>query len=168
MATSIGHAPQVALADSAKGSVMAIAESPRHRCMTVIRSNRSLSFWVMIRTCLSCRGLWGIRCRPSAKGSVMAIAESLTNIAGAPLADGLSGVSLSANWMWPCKNAGEGGYQFESYKLLYGSECRCKGFRIGYRRSVRSDGTKRLHEGRTSKRQKPPTCARLRLLCFLR
>lgn len=58
IATSIGHAPQVALADSAKGSVMAVA-------------------------------------------------ESLTNIVGAPLKDGLKSVSLSANWMWPCKNAGE-------------------------------------------------------------
>lgn len=37
----------------------------------------------------------------------MAIAESLTNIVGAPLKKGLASVSLSANWMWPCKNAGE-------------------------------------------------------------
>jgi phosphoribosylformylglycinamidine synthase len=58
IATSIGHAPQVAIADSAKGSVMAIA-------------------------------------------------EALTNIVGAPLKKGLSSISLSANWMWPCKNAGE-------------------------------------------------------------
>ncbi len=58
MATSIGHAPQAALIDSAKGSVLSIA-------------------------------------------------EALTNIVGAPLADGLSGVSLSANWMWPCRNEGE-------------------------------------------------------------
>lgn len=58
IATSIGHAPQVALADSAKGSVMAIA-------------------------------------------------EALTNIASANLKDGLKSVSLSANWMWPCKNEGE-------------------------------------------------------------
>ncbi len=58
IATSIGHAPQAALADSAKGSVLAIA-------------------------------------------------EALTNIVGAPLTDGLKGVSLSANWMWPCKNPGE-------------------------------------------------------------
>lgn len=58
MATSIGHAPQVALIDSAAGSVMAIA-------------------------------------------------EALTNIVFAPLADGLTSVSLSANWMWPCRNKGE-------------------------------------------------------------
>ncbi len=42
-----------------------------------------------------------------AEGSRLAIAESLTNIVFAPLAHGLKGVSLSANWMWPCKNAGE-------------------------------------------------------------
>ncbi len=58
IATSIGHAPQVALADPAAGSVMAIA-------------------------------------------------ESLTNIVFAPLTDKLAGVSLSANWMWPCRNEGE-------------------------------------------------------------
>ena len=58
MATSIGHAPQVAMID------------------------------------------------PEA-GSVMAIAESLTNIVFAPLKDKLAGVSLSANWMWPCRNVGE-------------------------------------------------------------
>ncbi len=40
-------------------------------------------------------------------GSVLAIAEALTNIVWAPLADGLDSVSLSANWMWPCKNQGE-------------------------------------------------------------
>ena len=42
-----------------------------------------------------------------AAGSVMAIAEALTNIVFAPLSDKLSGVSLSANWMWPCRNEGE-------------------------------------------------------------
>lgn len=40
-------------------------------------------------------------------GSVLAIAEALTNIVWAPLQDGLDSVSLSANWMWPCKNPGE-------------------------------------------------------------
>ncbi|MDP4274542.1 MAG: phosphoribosylformylglycinamidine synthase, partial [Bacteroidota bacterium] len=40
-------------------------------------------------------------------GSVLSIAEALTNIVWAPLTDGLKGVSLSANWMWPCKNEGE-------------------------------------------------------------
>jgi len=58
IATSIGHAPQVALIDSAKGSVMAVA-------------------------------------------------EALTNIVATPLADGIKSLSLSANWMWPCKNPGE-------------------------------------------------------------
>jgi len=58
IATSIGHAPQVALIDPAAGSVMAIA-------------------------------------------------ESLTNLVFAPLTDQLEGVSLSANWMWPCRNEGE-------------------------------------------------------------
>ncbi len=42
-----------------------------------------------------------------AAGSKNAIAESLSNIVWAPLKDGLKSVSLSANWMWPCKNEGE-------------------------------------------------------------
>ena len=42
-----------------------------------------------------------------AAGSVLSIAEALTNIAGANLAGGLEAVSLSANWMWPCRNQGE-------------------------------------------------------------
>ncbi|MCM2301804.1 MAG: phosphoribosylformylglycinamidine synthase [Flavobacteriaceae bacterium] len=40
-------------------------------------------------------------------GSKNAIAEALTNIVWAPLKDGLQSVSLSANWMWACKNKGE-------------------------------------------------------------
>lgn len=42
-----------------------------------------------------------------AAGSVLAVAESLTNIVGADLEQGLKSISLSANWMWPCKNPGE-------------------------------------------------------------
>ncbi|MBQ4280357.1 MAG: phosphoribosylformylglycinamidine synthase [Rikenellaceae bacterium] len=42
-----------------------------------------------------------------AVGSRLAITESLTNIVFAPIAGGLPSVSLSANWMWPSKNAGE-------------------------------------------------------------
>jgi phosphoribosylformylglycinamidine synthase len=42
-----------------------------------------------------------------AAGSVLSIAEALTNIIWAPLADNLKSVSLSANWMWPCRNPGE-------------------------------------------------------------
>lgn len=38
-----------------------------------------------------------------AAGSVLSVAESLTNLVWAPLADGLDSVSLSANWMWPCR-----------------------------------------------------------------
>ena len=37
-------------------------------------------------------------------GSVLSVAESLTNIVWAPLANGLKSVSLSANWMWPCRS----------------------------------------------------------------
>lgn len=40
-------------------------------------------------------------------GSRTAIAEALSNIVWAPIKDGLDGISLSANWMWACKNEGE-------------------------------------------------------------
>jgi phosphoribosylformylglycinamidine synthase len=40
-------------------------------------------------------------------GSRVAITEALTNIIWAPLKEGLQSISLSANWMWPCKNEGE-------------------------------------------------------------
>ncbi|MBQ5456838.1 MAG: phosphoribosylformylglycinamidine synthase, partial [Prevotella sp.] len=37
-------------------------------------------------------------------GSVLSVAEALTNIVWAPMAQGLQSVSLSANWMWPCRS----------------------------------------------------------------
>uniref|UniRef100_UPI004027A23B phosphoribosylformylglycinamidine synthase n=1 Tax=Alloprevotella sp. TaxID=1872471 RepID=UPI004027A23B len=39
-----------------------------------------------------------------AAGSVLSVAESLTNLVWAPLANSLDTVSLSANWMWPCRS----------------------------------------------------------------
>jgi len=47
-------------------------------------------------------------------GSRLAIAEALTNIVFAPLANGLKSVSLSANWMWPCRNEGEDARLYEA------------------------------------------------------
>ncbi|MEC8134211.1 MAG: phosphoribosylformylglycinamidine synthase, partial [Bacteroidota bacterium] len=49
-------------------------------------------------------------------GSRNAITEALTNIVWAPLERGLKGVSLSANWMWPCKNPGEDARLYEAVK----------------------------------------------------
>lgn len=43
----------------------------------------------------------------SKNGSRLSVAESLTNMVWAPIEKGLKGISLSANWMWPCKNEGE-------------------------------------------------------------
>ncbi|MEZ4853363.1 phosphoribosylformylglycinamidine synthase [Flavobacterium sp.] len=40
-------------------------------------------------------------------GSRNSIGEALSNLVWAPLKNGLQSVSLSANWMWPCKNEGE-------------------------------------------------------------
>ena len=40
-------------------------------------------------------------------GARNAIAECLTNLVWAPLQERITSVSLSANWMWPCKNEGE-------------------------------------------------------------
>jgi len=49
-----------------------------------------------------------------AAGSVLSIAEALTNIIWAPLTYGMQGISLSANWMWPCKNEGEDARLYEA------------------------------------------------------
>lgn len=42
-----------------------------------------------------------------ARGSILSIAEALTNIIWAPIEGGIRGISLSANWMWPCRQEGE-------------------------------------------------------------
>ena len=54
----------------------------------------------------------------AAKGSRLSVAESLTNIVWAPIQDELKGVSLSANWMWPCKNEGEDARLYEAVEAL--------------------------------------------------
>lgn len=54
-----------------------------------------------------------------AAGSVLSVAESLTNIVWAPMADGLDSVSLSANWMWPCRSQkGEDARLYAGVKAL--------------------------------------------------
>lgn len=49
-------------------------------------------------------------------GSRNSIGEALSNIIWAPLKDGLKSVSLSANWMWACKNEGEDARLYEAVK----------------------------------------------------
>ena len=51
-------------------------------------------------------------------GSRNAITEALTNIIWAPIKNGLKGISLSANWMWPCKNPGEDARLYEAVKAV--------------------------------------------------
>lgn len=58
-----------------------------------------------------------------AKGSVLSIAEALTNISGALLKEGLRSVSLSANWMWPCKNEGEDARLYEAVQACSDFAC---------------------------------------------
>ena len=41
------------------------------------------------------------------EGSKIAMTKALSNLIWAPLEDGIASVSLSANWMWPCRNPGE-------------------------------------------------------------
>lgn len=53
-----------------------------------------------------------------AAGSVLSVAEALTNIVWAPLTHGLKGVSLSANWMWPSDQPGEGVRLYNAVKAL--------------------------------------------------
>ncbi|WP_282037148.1 phosphoribosylformylglycinamidine synthase [Saccharicrinis aurantiacus] len=58
-----------------------------------------------------------------AAGSKVAIAESLTNLVWAPFARGVKGISLSANWMWPCKNEGEDARLYKAVEAV--SEFAC-------------------------------------------
>ncbi|WP_299887623.1 phosphoribosylformylglycinamidine synthase [uncultured Lacinutrix sp.] len=51
-------------------------------------------------------------------GSRNSITEALTNIIWAPLKDGLQSISLSANWMWPCKNEGEDARLYEAVQAI--------------------------------------------------
>lgn len=54
----------------------------------------------------------------AADGAVLSVAEALTNLVWAPLTYGLKGVSLSANWMWPCRNPGEDARLYEAVEGL--------------------------------------------------
>ena len=52
-------------------------------------------------------------------GSVLSVAEALTNIVWAPMAEGLKSISLSANWMWPCRSQkGEDARLYTAVKAL--------------------------------------------------
>jgi phosphoribosylformylglycinamidine synthase len=51
-------------------------------------------------------------------GSRNSIAEALTNIIWAPIKDNINGISLSANWMWPCKNKGEDARLFKAVEAV--------------------------------------------------
>lgn len=51
-------------------------------------------------------------------GSRLSVAEALTNILWAPIEGGLSGISLSANWMWPAKNDSENSRLYMAVKAL--------------------------------------------------
>ncbi len=54
-----------------------------------------------------------------AAGSVLSVAEALTNIVWAPMAEGMESISLSANWMWPCRSQeGEDARLYEGVKAL--------------------------------------------------
>ena len=54
-----------------------------------------------------------------AAGSVLSVAEALTNIVWAPMADGMDSISLSANWMWPCRSQeGEDARLYKGVKAL--------------------------------------------------
>lgn len=54
----------------------------------------------------------------SAKGSRLAIAEALTNLVWAPIQNEIEGISLSANWMWPCNNKGEDARLYKAVKAV--------------------------------------------------
>lgn len=52
-------------------------------------------------------------------GSVLSVAEALTNIVLSPLEGGIKSISLSANWMWPCRSQkGEDARLYSAVKAL--------------------------------------------------
>ncbi|NTV47370.1 MAG: phosphoribosylformylglycinamidine synthase, partial [Chlorobiales bacterium] len=51
-------------------------------------------------------------------GSLLSLAEALTNIIWTPIKGGVKGLSLSANWMWPCNNPGEDARLYEAVETL--------------------------------------------------
>lgn len=51
-------------------------------------------------------------------GSRNSIGEALTNIIFAPLEKGLKSISLSANWMWPCKYEGEDARLYKAVEAI--------------------------------------------------
>lgn len=54
-----------------------------------------------------------------AAGSILSVSESLTNLIWAPLVDGMDSISLSANWMWPCRSQeGEDARLYTAVKAL--------------------------------------------------
>ncbi len=61
-------------------------------------------------------------------GSVLSVAEALTNIVWASLDEGLDSVSLSANWMWPCRS--QKGEDARLYEAVQGLSDFCCALRI--------------------------------------
>ena len=53
-----------------------------------------------------------------AAGSRNSITEALSNIIWAPLTKGIKGISLSANWMWPCNNEGEDSRLYDAVESI--------------------------------------------------
>lgn len=52
-------------------------------------------------------------------GSILSVAESLTNLVFAPLENSINNISLSANWMWPCRSQkGEDARLYNAVKAL--------------------------------------------------
>ena len=59
----------------------------------------------------------------AASGSKISVAEALTNLVWAPLTHGLKGVSLSANWMWPCRQKGEDARLYDAVQTMSDFVC---------------------------------------------
>jgi phosphoribosylformylglycinamidine synthase len=53
-------------------------------------------------------------------GSILSVTEALTNIIWAPIQDGIRGISLSANWMWPARNTGENSRLYRAVEAVSG------------------------------------------------
>lgn len=65
----------------------------------------------------------GIGLIDASAGALVSVAESLTNIVWAPLTHGIEGISLSANWMWPCRNKGEDARLYDAAEAVSDFVC---------------------------------------------
>lgn len=64
-------------------------------------------------------------------GSRMCIGEAITNMAGAVVDDGIAGITVSNNYMWPAKESGEGAELYRTVREVSAFQLRLQGAYTG-------------------------------------